>query len=171
MFETAAVIGGLDLQVVYYRGSAECVASRWCADAKSLATVMSRIVCAAGPTQIGKVLAHARRENSRRRINAMVLISDACEEPPCELYAQARQLEDVPVFLFQEGSDENVSRIYTEIGVVTGGAFCRFDAGATERLANLLKAIAVFAAGGIKALAAQNNAAATLLLAQIKEGR
>jgi hypothetical protein len=29
MFATVAAIGGLDVQLVYYRGDNECVASRW----------------------------------------------------------------------------------------------------------------------------------------------
>jgi hypothetical protein len=59
MFETIAGIGSLDVQLVYYRGG-QCVASHWQSDAPSLAAVMSRVTCAAGHTQIRKVLAHAR---------------------------------------------------------------------------------------------------------------
>ena len=60
MFNAVAAIGGLDVQLVYFRGCGECVASRWFSDGKSLAATMSRIMCAAGHTQIRKVLAHAR---------------------------------------------------------------------------------------------------------------
>ena len=37
MFETVAAIGGLDVQLVYFRGFKECVASRWLSDPKALA--------------------------------------------------------------------------------------------------------------------------------------
>jgi hypothetical protein len=168
MFETVTAIGGLDIQLVYYRGYAECVASRWLSDPKVLAGIMSRVTCALGHTQIRKVLAHARKENTREKIHAVIVISDACEETAHDLYAEARELAGVPVFMFQEGGDEHVSKIYAEIARITGGAHCKFDAGAAQRLADLLKAVAAFAAGGVKALAGQNTEAARLLLTQIK---
>ena len=167
MFATVAAIGGLDVQLVYYRGWGECVASKWLSDAKSLAAVMSRIHCAAGHTRIARVLSHARKENQREKVNALILISDACEELPADLYGEARELA-VPVFMFQEGSDERIAEIYREIATITGGGSCRFDSGAAQRLADLLKAVAAFATGGMKALAAQKTDAATLLLTQIK---
>src|SRR4029079_4181056 len=60
MFREAAAIGGLDVQLVYYRGMGECRASRWVSDAKQLASLMEKIDCRGGHTQIGRVLAHAR---------------------------------------------------------------------------------------------------------------
>ena len=121
---------------------------------------MSRIHCAAGHTQIARVLSHARKENQREKVNALILISDACEELPADLYGEARELA-VPVFMFQEGSDERIAEIYREIATITGGGSCRFDSGAAQRLADLLKAVAAFATGGMKALAAQKTDAAT----------
>ena len=53
---------------------------------------MATIMCRAGLTKIGRVLAHARKENERQKVNAVVLVSDACEETPSELCAEARQL-------------------------------------------------------------------------------
>jgi hypothetical protein len=170
MFETVAAIGGLDVQLIFYKGYGECVASRWFADSKSLASVMSRVTCAAGQTQIKKVLVHGGKENARQKVNALVLVSDACEETPHDLYAQARELANVPVFAFQEGADEHVGRVYAEIARITGGASCKFDTGSAQRLGDLLKAVAVFATGGVKALALQKTQAATLLLTQMKAG-
>src|SRR3954470_24892120 len=62
MFREAAAIGGLDVQLVYYRGLGECGASAWVSEAQRLGGLMTRIACRGGHTQIGKVLAHARRE-------------------------------------------------------------------------------------------------------------
>jgi hypothetical protein len=168
MFETVSAVGKLDVQLVYYRGYSECVASRWQSNAKSLAAVMARVTCAAGHTQIRKVLAHARKENAREKINALIIVSDACEETPHDLYAEAREV-GAPVFMFQEGNDEHVGKIYAEIARITGGAHCKFDAGAAQRLADLLKAVAAFAAGGIRALADQKTVAARLLLTQVRK--
>jgi hypothetical protein len=168
LFDAAAATGGIDIQLVYYRGAGECVASRWLSDAKSLASIMSGVMCRAGETQIKKVLSHACKENQRQKVDALVLISDACEELLTELYGQARELGSVPVFLFQEGDDKRVAEIYAAIAAISGGAVAKFDTGAAQRLADLLKAVAAFAAGGIKALAAQKTEAATLLIGQLK---
>src|SRR6476619_4846604 len=66
MFKEAAATGGLDIQLVYFRGLNECGASPWVADSGKLATLMSRIQCRGGHTQIGKVLHHARKEDEAR---------------------------------------------------------------------------------------------------------
>ena len=168
MFETIATVGALEVQLVYYRGYGECVASGWKSDAHSLAAVMTGVVCASGHTQIAKVLRHAAREHAHEPINALIIVSDACEEDPAELYAAAREL-GAKVFLFQEGSNEQIGKIYAEIARITGGAHCKFDAAAAQRLADLLKAVAAFATGGIRALADQKTATARLLLTQIKK--
>jgi hypothetical protein len=169
MFNTVAVIGGLDVQLVYYRGHSECVASHWQTDAQSLAAVMSCVTCAADHTQIRKVLTHVRKENAREKVNALIIVSDACEETPHDLYAEARELSGVPVFMFQERNDEHVAEIYAEIARITGGAFCKFDAGAAQRLADLLKTVAAFATGGVRPLADQKTQTAKLLLTQIRK--
>ena len=160
--------GGLELQLAYFRGDKQFTASRWMTDARALTAAMSSVLCRAGPTQIGRVLAHADAENQRSKIAAVVLISDACEEDATELYAAARQLVSVPVFLFQEGTDEWVATVYRTIATITGGATCRFDSGAAARLRDLLRAVTAFATGGRLALTAEKTAAAQLLLAQLK---
>jgi hypothetical protein len=169
MFGTVAAIGGLDVQLVYYRGDGECVASRWQSDAKALAAIMSRVMCAAGHTQIQKVLAHTRKESAREKVNALIIVGDACEESPSALNGEAGELGVVPVFMFQEGDSESIARIYADIARITGGAHCKFDSNAAQRLADLLKAVAAFAAGGVKALANQNTEAAKLLLTQVRK--
>lgn len=167
LFECVAAIGGLDVQLVYFRGADECVASCWVNDARSLVSIMSTIMCRSGHTQIAKVLAHSAKEHRQRPVNAVVLISDACEERPTDLYAKARDLS-VPAFFFQEGDEPSVTRTYTEVAKLTGGAVARFDASAAQRLADLLKAVAAFATGGMEALGAQKTEAARLLLTQLK---
>ncbi|GAI97926.1 unnamed protein product [marine sediment metagenome] len=89
------------------------------------------------------------------------------------LCAQAGDLAllGVPVFLFQEGSDEGAECAFREIARLTKGAYCRFDSGAVQQLRHLLTAVAVYAAGGHKALLAlsteQNGSGARLLLAAL----
>src|SRR5467141_1697640 len=77
MFQEAAAIGGLDVQLVYFRGLTECRASRWVADPRALSSLMEQIDCRGGNTQIGKVLGHVRRENERAKVAALVYVGDA----------------------------------------------------------------------------------------------
>ena len=154
MFHQTAAIGGLDVQLVYFRGFRECRASKWVGDPKRLAEIMTRIDCRGGHTQIGKVLTHARKEAARQRVHALVYVGDCMEEDIDQLCAQAGKLGllHVPAFLFQEGHEPVAERAFREIARLTGGAWCRFDAGAAGQLRELLSAVAVYAAGGRVAL-------------------
>jgi hypothetical protein len=173
MFRETAAIGGLDVQLVYYRGLGECRSSRWVSDARNLGSLMERIDCRGGHTQIGKILAHARRENEKQKVQALVFVGDAMEEPIDDLCAAAGQLGllGVPAFVFQEGHDPVAEPAFREIARLTRGAYCRFDAGSAHELAELLRAVAAYAAGGMKALAdlkARHNSGAVKLLSQLR---
>ena len=50
MFREAATGGGLDIQLVYYRGFGECRASSWIGDSDRLGALMSGIDCRGGQT-------------------------------------------------------------------------------------------------------------------------
>ena len=173
MFEVAARLGGLAVQLVYFRGNDECRASRFVPDGKGLAALMTRIAVAGGFTQIGKVLRHARREAEAARIGALVFVGDAMEENVDELCAAAGDLAllGVKAFMFHEGSDARAARAFQEIARITGGAYAAFDAHAAERLSVLLGAAAAYAAGGKVALedyARRAGGEAALLLGQVK---
>jgi hypothetical protein len=172
MFREAASVGGLDIQLVYFRGLGECGASSWVADSDRLATLMSRIDCRGGHTQIGKVLSHARKEHAGRPVQALVFVGDAMEEKIDDLCAAAGALglRGVPAFMFQEGHDPVTENAYREIARLSRGAYFRFDAGAAHELGELLRAVAAYAAGGRKALAAlaaRRSGTAQKLLAQL----
>src|SRR5262245_44072548 len=173
MFREAAAVGGLDVQLVYYRGIAECRASRWVSDARQLGSLMEKIDCRGGHTQIGKVLAHARRETEQRKVQALVFVGDAMEEPIDDLCAAAGGLGllSVPAFVFQEGHDPIAEQAFREIARLSRGVYCRFDPGSAHQLAELLRAVAAYAAGGMKALAdlkARHHAGAVKLLEQLR---
>jgi hypothetical protein len=173
MFLEAAAIGGLDVQLVYYRGLSECRASRWVSQAERLAELMSRIDCRGGHTQIGKIIAHAKRETQNTKVQAVVFVGDAMEEKLDDLCHAAGELGllGVPVFMFQEGGDAIAEQAFREIARLTRGAYCRFDPGAAHQLAELLRAAAAYAAGGMRALAdlsAKRAAGAVKLLEQMR---
>jgi hypothetical protein len=167
MFEEAAKIGGLEVQLVFYRGANEFSHSEWTVNARELAVGMSRIVCAAGETQIGRVLAHARNEHAQSPVGAVLFVGDACEEVPARLYDAASRL-GVPVFCFQEGDDEKVEQTFREIARLTKGAYCKLAPGAAREFAEVLRAVAAFATGGLTALADLRSSGAQKLLQQLK---
>jgi hypothetical protein len=170
MFREVATSGGLDMQLVYYRSLGECRASRWISNPTQLAKTMSQIMCQAGETQIGKVLIHTQKETKLLQVSALVFVGDAMEENPDTLAQQAGELArlKVPAFMFQEGRDRKVEHTFRNIAELTHGAYCRFDPGAARQLAELLRAVAAFATGGMPALATQHNTSAIKLLSQLK---
>ncbi len=169
MFQEAGKVGGLDVQLLYYRGFGECRASKWVNDTRALADLMTGIDVRGGRTQIGKVLTHARKESKRQRVQAMVFVGDAMEEDVDAVCAKAGELGllGVPVFIFQEGRDPHVEKAFREIARLTKGAFARFDQNAVSELAALLRAVAAYAAGGHKALS-DHGRRGQLLLEQLR---
>ena len=65
---------------------------------------------------------------------------------------RATGLRSLPVFVFHEGHEPVAERAFREIARLSGGAYCRFDASSAQQLRDLLSAVAVFAAGGRRAL-------------------
>ncbi|HLY45579.1 MAG TPA: VWA domain-containing protein [Stellaceae bacterium] len=173
MFEATAALGGLDVKLVYYRGFNECKASRWMSNAADLHRVMRAVSCLGGQTQIERVLAHALGETKKQRVGALVFVGDAMEEDVDLLCGLAGELGlgGVPVFLFHEGRDPIAARAFQQIAKLSRGAYLRFDLGSAERLKELLAAIAVYAAGGYRALSdysAQKGGEVLRLTAQLR---
>jgi hypothetical protein len=170
MFDAVGKAGGLDVQLVYFRGFGECRASRFVRDTNSLKDLMTRIDCRGGHTQIGKVLSHALKENDRGKVNAVVYIGDAMEEQVDDLAEKAGRLgmHGVPVFAFQEGGDPAAETAFREVAKLSKGAWFRFDRNAASTLAKLLSAVAVFASGGLKALEARGRPEDRLMIGHLK---
>src|SRR5215217_1645935 len=145
MFEAADTIGGLAVQLIYFRGFDECRASKWVIAPSALTKLMTQIDCRGGHTQIGRVLRHVRNEATSTGVKALVYVGDAMEEPV-----------------------EVAGNAFKEIARLTGGAYARFDANAPSSLASLLRAAAAYASGGVDALnrlAARDTDARKLLTA------
>ena len=172
MFQEAATLGDLAIQLLYYRGFGECRASKWVSDGPTLAAMMGGISCRGGLTQISKVLAHARDQARKRRVQALVFVGDAAEEPIDLLAHRAGELGlvGVPAFMFQEGCDPTAERAFREIARLTKGAYVRFGAGSAAQLGDLLRAVAAYAVGGRAALEDRSRAtsSARLLIGQMR---
>lgn len=173
MFAETGRIGGLDVQLVYFRGFDECRASKWTFDTHGLARLMSGIRCMGGNTQILRVLKHVKQEASASKVNACVYIGDAMEENIDQLAHVAGEIGilGIPLFMFQEGNDPAAESGFREIARLTRGAYFRFGTDSARTLRELLAAVAVFATGGRTELenhAGRRGGASTLLLEQMK---
>ena len=161
---------GLSVQLVYFRGFGECRASRFVVNAKALRDLMTGIECRGGQTQIGKVLSHVNKENSKAKVDALVFIGDAMEEDIDQLCDKAGQLglKGTRCFFFQEGSDPVTERAYREMARLTRGAYFRLGPDSSRELADLLAAVASYARGGLKALQSSRRRADRLLLERLE---
>ncbi len=175
MFEATAALGGLDVQLVFYRGFHECKASRWLGTAEALHRAMRAVSCVGGETQIGRVLDHALKMARAYRVGALVFVGDAIEENPDTLCGKAGELGllGVPVFVFHEGGDAAAGRTFREIARLSKGAYCAFDGASAQQLWALLGAVAAYAAGGRRALedyGKRQGGEALRLLSRLGEG-
>lgn len=155
MFDEAARLGGLEIQLCHFRGFREFEASAWTMDAAALRRAMTGVMCLAGNTQIERVLRHAAGEAGKSKVDALIYVGDCVEEDAGRLahHAARLQLLGVPAFVFHEGHDPVAAQAFREIARLSGGAYCAFDASSPQQLRDLLAAVAVYAAGGRAALA------------------
>ncbi|MYC26200.1 MAG: VWA domain-containing protein [Gammaproteobacteria bacterium] len=144
----------LAIQLVYYRGFNEFYATHWSDSASALLQTMQHVQCVAGLTQISSVLSHTIREAQVSTLKALAFVGDACEEEPQALYDLAGQLAlyRLPVFMFQEGHDPYVAEVFAGIAQLTKGAHIPFQPGSAQQFAELLRAVAAYATGGVEAV-------------------
>ena len=154
MFSQTTALGGLEVQLCYYRGFLEFEHSAWISDSHTLLTTMTQVKCAGGTTQIARVLEHAIREKNLGGVSTLVFVGDCVEEKVdrlCQL-AGTLGLVGVPAFVFQESNDAVAESAFRQIARLSKGIYCRFDANSPKHLRELLGAAAVYAAGGERAL-------------------
>lgn len=176
MFDAAASArGGLQVQLVSFRGAGEFDVRPWTADAAALKAAMAGYGVRGGFTQIERTIAHAAAETAKVKVHALVFVGDALEESPDSVCAAAGKLAlaGTPAFMFQEGANAKVEATYREVARITRGAYAHFDANAADTLSELLRAVAIYAVGGYKALTAHAAQAggAVLRLANQMSGK
>ena len=175
MFQETADLGGLEIQLCYYRGFAEFDASPWLVESAALLKRMTSVSCVGGHTQIETILRHTITETKKKKVNALVFVGDCMEEDVdglCQLAGELGVL-GIPAFLFHEGHDAVAERAFKQIARLTGGAYCHFDSNSAQQLRDLLSAVAVYVAGGRRALedfGKRKGGVAHLLSHQIKKG-
>jgi len=102
MFSESAELGGLEVQLCYHSGALGFECPPWYKEISALRACMTGVSCAAGLTQIGRVLHHAEEESWRARANALVFVGDCAEENADELAGLAGRLSllGLPAFVF-----------------------------------------------------------------------
>jgi hypothetical protein len=172
MFMATRNLGGLEVQLCYYRGFSDFRASPWLQDEFALLQQMNSVRCEGGYTQIVRVLEHSLREHAVQPVKAVVFIGDACEEKHDLLAGKAGELgiARLPLFVFQEGTDTGAEVLFRQMAKLSGGAWARFDHRSATELAELLGAVARYAAGGRESLLEYSAGASSgvkLLLEQL----
>lgn len=154
MFSCTQSLGGLNVQLCYFRGFGEFYTSDWQSNSDELLRIMSRIQCLAGATQLQRLLQHAIDENQQKTVKCLIYIGDAMEENIDLLAQLAGKLGmlNIPLFMFQERNDPITMAAFKELSRLSGGAYAQFDSASATQLKELLRAVAIYAAGGLKAL-------------------
>ena len=114
MFEVAQSIGGLGVQLVYFRGRGEFEASEWTTTPAALAARMRRVSTHSGFTQLRRVLAHTAEEARHTKVGALVYVGDCFEENADVVAKEAGALAllGVPAFMFHEGDEPNAAAMF-----------------------------------------------------------
>lgn len=169
MFLATRDLGGLAVSLAYWRGFREFAATPFLTDGEDLARRMAGVTCLGGQTQVVRALRHTLTEARKEKVGALVLVGDAFEEEVDVACSAAGELGlfGTPVFCFHEGRDAVAGAAFRQIAKVSGGAYAPFDSSAAGALRDLLRAVAVFAAGGRAALAALPGAAAAGIAGQL----
>jgi hypothetical protein len=168
MFQATRDLGGLEVQLAYYRGFMES-ATPFLTDAAELTRRMTGVQCLGGQTQIQRVLEHVLAETKRERVNALIFVGDAMEEqsdPLCHVAGQLG-LHGTPAFMFHEGDNPVAGDVFRQVAKLSGGAYAPFDSASAGALRDLLRAVAVYAAGGRSALAQLSGGAAQRIAGQL----
>lgn len=154
LFEEVERLGNITVQLAYFRGLAEFVASPWLTTPAELKQRMLGVTCQGGQTQIVRLLRHALKEAATRPVRALVFIGDSFEESEPQLLELAGQLalRNLPLLMFQEGRDARAMRAFSAAAALTGGAHVPFDPGSVDALRRLLAAAVRYATGGRAAL-------------------
>ena len=167
MIREAATSVDSQMQLVFFSGGMDtprrCASSEWMTDPIRFVRTMEQVRCESGYTQIAKALEHAVNETMRDRVSATVLIGDMCEAEGGDNIDRVAQTAHrlgqlrTPVFAFLEGNDRTAEAAFRKIAELSHGAFGRFDAGGAKQLGEMLKAAALYAVGGVDALAGRGE--------------
>ena len=102
----------------------------------------------------------SRLEESEKAHQDRIELLRTAGEHPSPIYERFVRLAGelgllgVPIFIFHEGRDRTAAAAFKQIASLSRGAYLSFDLSSADRLKELLAAVAVYAAGGYRALTA-----------------
>jgi hypothetical protein len=149
-----ALPGKLDVALAVHGGSRVHTFTAFNDDANALRDRAAGVMCEAGLTRLLPILSASLK---RQSIGVVVYIGDVFEESA----AKGRRLADVmgtqgiKLIVLHDTADPASRRdaeVFWDLANRTGGCVLPFDASASDRLRDLLSAIAVYAVGGEKLL-------------------
>jgi hypothetical protein len=154
------------------RSSRPFMVSRWTKNPADLADLLqkARTRCICGCyVKVSSILEHALRETQQGPLRAVVIIGDSFYGDFEAAIATAEQLRaaGTRLFLFQQGRSTSTEQAFRALAQTTGGGFFQVNPHIeklAERLPGLLEAVTHFALGGMAALEARGDEAASLLL-------
>lgn len=173
MFDSTLKGPSVAIQLCYYRGLADFFTSPWLTQPAALLSALEQVDCVGGATQIERLLQHyVSAGTSQTPVRGLIFIGDAVEEPEERLFALAGQcgIKKQPIFIFQEGTDNHVARIFENMARLSGGAYARFNEHSAATLQGFLGAVVRFAQGGRDALRLSGQESDKLLLSKLPKG-
>ena len=169
----AAVPDGLDVGLAVHGGSEVHTWVEPVAEAARLRDRAAAVTCRAGRTRLVEVLDRAR---TIERLKVVVYAGDVFEEELAQALeaAKALRLRGCRVVILHDTADLlacHAGSAFSAIADAGGGCVLPFEAGSLPRLREMLEALAVLAAGGVRLLRERQRAlpGARLLLEHLGE--
>ena len=98
--------------------------------------MMMRIRCIPGHTQIGRVLAHARKEDDKQKLQALAFVGDCVRRsPPTCVLSPMNSGSATFGFSYSRRRETIATNVFLEIARRTKGAHCQFDLSSPGELA------------------------------------
>ena len=154
-----ALPGELDVALAVHGGSRVHTFSAFTNDAATLRDRTAGITCEAGMTRLLPILSASLKQPAMR---VVVYVGDVFEES----IGEGRRLADemgargIKLIVLHDTADPAARRdaeLFWDLSKRTGGCVLAFDAGASQRLRELLEAVAVYAVGGETLLEARRR--------------
>ncbi len=149
-----ALPGELDVALAVHGGSRVHTFSAFTSDATTLRDRAAGVACEAGMTRLLPILSASVKQPA---VRVVVYIGDVFEESVIQGHRLADSMgaQGMKLIVLHDTVDPAARRdseVFWDLAKRTGGCVLPFDANASERLRDLLSAVAVYAVGGEKLL-------------------
>jgi hypothetical protein len=163
--------GDLEMALAWHSGGKVHALSPFTTDPARLSTLAAKLQCRAGETEIAGIIRQALECDG---VRVLVYAGDMCEEPAGVIEGLADKMarREIRAIVLHDTSRcgslrgvhfsaetyDYARSVFEMLAERTGGVVLPFDISALERLAQLLEAVALLAAGGTEMLKAKEPA-------------